>query len=184
VSVTSRGVAPSTREVDATLVGDDAVPDAAVVMDRAFTLRAPPVEVWPWFAQMGKGRSGWYLPRSVERLMPRRRRAIRHVEPSLQLLAVGDVIADWGGADATFQVAVLDPPCALVHVSTRGNVRLSWAITLDEEAEATRVHLRLRLGGVRHPRLVAMGGGFIDWMTVVGLAAGLRERLGHEVRTT
>lgn len=177
----SRSIAPSDGEVAAALPGDDVVPDASVVMDRAFTLGATPADVWPWIVQLGKDRSGWYLPRSVERLVPLRRRAIRQVEPSLQGLAVGDVIPDWGGADATFEVAVLEPPRALVHVSTRGRVRLSWAIVLNEVSGSTRVHLRLRLGGVRRVRLAAVAGGFFDWLTIVGLAAGLRERL-DEVR--
>jgi hypothetical protein len=146
-------------------------------MDRAFTVSAPPELVWPWFVQLGKRRAGWYLPRSVERLVPRGRRALRHIDPDLQGLTVGDVIPDWGGVDETFQVAVLEPPHALVHVSTRGRIDLSWAIVLTEVSGSTRVHLRLRLGGVRRERLAELGGGLIDWLTIVGLAAGLRERL-------
>ncbi len=91
-------------------------------------------------------------------------------------LAVGDVIPDWGGRDATFTVADLAPPGTLVHTSARGRVRLSWAITLSGST-TTRVHLRLRLGGVRRERLARVAGGFFDWLTIVGLAAGLRERL-------
>ncbi|MCW2801757.1 MAG: hypothetical protein JWQ70_3229 [Aeromicrobium sp.] len=147
-------------------------------MDRAFTLSAPPDVVWPWFVQLGKRRAGWYLPRSVERFMPSGRRGIRYLDSELQGLAVGDVIPDWGGKDATFEVAILAAPHALVHISTRGNVALSWAITLTERpAGSTRMHLRLRLGGVKHERLAEAGGGFVDWLTIDGLAAGLRERL-------
>jgi len=175
--MTSHGVAPTRQEIAAVLAGDDAVPDATVVMDRAFTVDAAPAEVWPWIVQLGKRRSGWYLPRSVERLVPHARRAIRHVEPSLQGLAVGDVIPDWGGADATFRVAIIDPPHVLVHVSTRGRMRLSWAIVLSDDAGSTRMHLRLRLAGIKRQRLAAVGGGLVDWLTIVGLAAGLRERL-------
>ena len=170
-SVTATGA-----EAGAALAGDDIVPDANVVMDRAFTLPGAPHEVWPWFEQLGKSRSGWYFPRSVERLIPRSRRGIWHLDPTLTL-AVGDVIADWGGADATFEVAELDPSNTLVHISTRGGVRLSWAITLAEHPAGTRVHLRLRLGGVQHERLASVLGGAFDWLTIAGLAAGLRQRL-------
>lgn len=175
--MTSRSVDPTPAEVAARRPGDEIVPDARIVMDRAFTLGAPPEQVWPWFIQLGKQRAGWYLPRWVERFVPRERRAYRHVAPGLQELAVGHVIPDWGGAHATFEVAVLDPPSALVHVSTRRDVRLSWAIVLTPDGRGTRVHLRLRLGGVRRERLTRVGGGFVDRLTVVGLAAGLRERL-------
>ena len=160
------------------LPGDDLVPDATTVMDRAFTLPAPPAEVWPWLVQLGKRRAGWYLPRSVERWLPPSRRALRRLDPRWQGLAVGDVIPDWGGRDETFTVTLLDPPHALVHTSRRGRTDVSWALCLTGTDAGTRLQLRLRLGPVRHPRLVDTLGEAVDWLTVRGLAAGLAERLG------
>ncbi|MFC4784560.1 hypothetical protein ACT8ZV_08805 [Nocardioides sp. MAHUQ-72] len=173
-----RSVAATYDEVARPLPGDELVPDAGVVMDRAFTLAAPVARVWPWFVQLGKQRAGWYLPRQVERAVPAGRRALRRVDPALQLLEVGDVIADWGGRDATFTVARLEPPRVLVHTSRRGRVDLSWAIVLREAPPGTRVQLRLRLSGVRRPRLARTLGGLVDAVTVAALAAGLRERVG------
>ncbi len=46
----------------------------------------------------------------------------------------------------------------------------------------TRVHLRLRLAGPGHRRLVEIGGGLLDLLTIAGLAAGLRERLAEPAR--
>ena len=175
--MTDRSVEPSADEIVATLPGDDLVPRADVVMDRAFTLAATPGEVWPWIVQLGKRRAGWYLPRSVERAFPPGRRALRHIDPLLQALAVGDVIPDWGGADATFTAAIIEPGSALVYTSTRGHTHLSWAIVLNPAGIGTRVQLRLRLAPVRHRRLADALGGFVDWLTIVGLAAGLRERV-------
>ena len=60
----------SADDVARCLPGDDLVAHADVVMDRAFDLPASPEDVWPWFVQLGKKRAGWYLPRSVERLVP------------------------------------------------------------------------------------------------------------------
>ncbi|MGY3381457.1 hypothetical protein ACVWYS_003414 [Arthrobacter sp. TE12231] len=90
------GVGPSPDEVRALVPGDALVPAPDVVMDRAFDLPAPPETVWPWIVQLGKERSGWYLPGWAEALIPARRRALRTVDPELQDLSVGDVIADWG----------------------------------------------------------------------------------------
>ncbi|QNG37153.1 hypothetical protein F1C76_11615 [Geodermatophilaceae bacterium NBWT11] len=170
-------IRPTAAEVAATLPGDDLVPDAAVVMDTAFSLPAPPAAVWPWFVQLGKRRGGYYLPRWVEALTPPARRGLRHLEPRLLDLAVGDTIPDWGGRHATFTAAVLEPPHTLVHRSTRGAVRLTWAIALRAEGPGTRVQLRLRLAGVRRQRLARLVGGAADRLTVAGLAIGLRERL-------
>ena len=165
-------------ERDVILPGDQLVPAADVVLDRGFDLPAPPSTVWPWFNQLGKGRAGWYLPRSLERVLPLRRRALRRIDERLQHLAVGDVIADWGGRDATFEIMTHNPPSTLVHRSTRGHVEISWVIVLSPApGETTRVHLRFRMTGARHRRLVEVGGGLFDMLTVAGLAAGLRERV-------
>jgi hypothetical protein len=170
-------VSATSEEVARPLPGDDLVPHAVVVMDRAFTLAAAPAEVWPWLVQLGKGRAGWYLPRTVERCLPPSRRAVRRLEPRWQDLAVGEVIPDWGGREETFTVALLDPPRALVHTSRRGRTDVSWALCLDRTGDATRLQLRLRLGPVRHRWLAGSLGEAVDWLTVRGLASGLAERV-------
>ena len=163
----------------AVLPGDDLVP-ADVVMDRGFDLPAPPETVWPWLVQLGKRRAGWYLPASVERLVPASRRALRHIEPSLLAHEVGDVIPDWGGADATFTLHAVDPPRTLLYTSRRGRTDVTWCLRLTPAGTGgTRMHLRLRLAPVRHHRLASTVGGAVDALTVAGLAAGLRERVGR-----
>lgn len=169
------GVSPRWHEHTDPMPGDDLVPHPDAVLDTAFTLDAPPETVWPWFAQLGKDRGGWYMPRWLETVVPLNKRALRHIEPALQTLGVGDVIPDWGG---TFEIVAHDPPHTLVHRSRRGRLSISWAITLTQENSTTRVHLRFRLSGARHPRLARRGGGVIDTLTVAALAAGLAERVG------
>ena len=173
-------------EIAASLPGDDIVPAARVVIDRATTLAAAPDEVWPWLVQLGKRRAGWYAPAWLETAVPPARRGIRTIDPRWQGLAVGEVIPDWGGADATFEVAVLDPPHALVHRSTRDRrggrdpIELSWALVLTPTPDGgTRLHLRLRISelGRRAPGLVATVGGLVDEATVRPMFAGLAERL-------
>ena len=161
------------------LPGDDIVPCADVVMDRAFTMARDPADVWPWFVQLGKNRAGWYLPRIVESVISRRR-ALRRIEPSRQDLRVGSVIDDWGGRDAYFEVAIFEPPHVLVHRSRRGDISLSWAIVLRAHGVGvTRVHLRLRLAPIKRKFLVRVLGGLVDALTIAGLAAGLRERVSR-----
>jgi hypothetical protein len=153
---------------------------ADVVMDRGFDLAASPDEDWPWLVQLGKRRAGWYLPAAVERLVPPSRRALRHIDPRLLEHEVGDVIPDWGGADATFTLAAIDPPRTLLYTSRRGATDLTWCLHLSPAASGgTRVHLRLRLAPVCHRRLASSRGGLVDAWTIMGLAAGLRERLGR-----
>lgn len=171
-------VRASEADIARALPGDDLVPDADVVMDRAFDLPATTEVVWPWFVQLGKQRAGWYLPRSAERLMPPSRRALRHLDSTLVAEAhVGHVIPDWGGKDATFVLTVVEPPSTLVHTTRRGRTSGSWAIVLTPYAGGTHVQLRLRLSPVRRRWLAGSVGELFDAATVAGLAAGLRERL-------
>ena len=172
-------VEPTADEVAAALPGDDLVP-TDVVMDRGFTLDATPAEVWPWLVQVGKGRAGWYFPRSVERFIPASRRGARRIVPELQAHEVGHTIADWGGREATLTVAEVEAPAYLVYRSQRGRTSFSWALFLTPiPGGRTRVHSRVRMGPIRRRRLAEYGGGSFDLLTILGLARGLRERLAE-----
>jgi hypothetical protein len=175
------GVSAGDAERTAVRAGDALVAPADVVMDRAFTVDGTPEVVWPWLLQLGKRRAGWYLPRNVERLLPRSRRAARSVDPQWLGLQVGDVIPDYGGRHETFEVAEIAPPTSLVYKSRRNRTDVTWSITLEAAnagaSQRTRVHLRLRMAPVRHKRLARTAGELLDLLTVAGMAAGLRERL-------
>ena len=155
------------------------------MIDRATTLPAPPERVWPWIVQLGKRRGGWYFPAWIEVVIPRQRRGLRHVEPRWQRLAVGDVIPDWGGPAATFEVVTLDPPRALVHRSVRERgdrepVRISWALVLTPRRPRAR-GCTCGCGSARwaaaRSRLMTTIAGLVDEATVAPLFAGLAERL-------
>ena len=179
-------VAASPLEVAAPLPGDHLVPLPDVVMDRGFDLPAPPAQVWPWLVQLGKRRSGWYLPRGVERLVPSGRRAARRVLPA----------RGRGSRSATScpTGAAATPPSWWPRSRRRatwstarsvGRTALTWVIVLRATGEGgTRVHLRLRLAPVRRTRLAHVVGGSFDAVTVAGMAAGLRERLEDVARST
>ncbi len=185
-----RAAEATTEECLRALPGDDLVPGARLVIDRATTLPAPPDHVWPWLVQLGKQRGGWYLPAWLETVVPADRRALRAVDPALQGLAPGDVIPDWGGPDATFEVVTVDPPRALVHRSERPRpgrepLVLSWALVLSPlPGHRSRLHLRLRINrvGRRAPALVAAMARLVDGATVVPMFAGLGERLTPRAR--
>lgn len=159
--------------------GDDLVPDAHMVLDRRRVVEAPPGEVWPWLVQLGKGRAGWYLPRSWERFVPRERRAARRIDPRWQHLAVGDRVDDYG-RDGWFDVAVLSAPTTLVYTTERHGTRFSWALLLGPHPDGTTVHLRFR-GGIRstglRARAIVAGADLVDRATTWPMLAGLAERV-------
>ena len=56
------GIVPA--EQDRALPGDELVADPDLIETRSLTIDAPPSAVWPWLAQMGYGRGGWYSYRA------------------------------------------------------------------------------------------------------------------------
>lgn len=178
--LTGRWVVPTETEVLTALPGDDVVARPDAVMDRGFTAPGTPEQVWPWLVQVGKGRAGWYLPRGVERFLPKANRAIRTIDPRWTL-APGDVVPDYGRGE-TLTVVSTDAPRALVFESERRHLLLTWTIVLAPVADGTRVHLRLRMGPVKRKWLVASVGELFDWLTIAGMAAGLKERVRDDAQ--
>lgn len=146
-----RGGAPEL--VRPTLAGDGLLPAARTEVTHHIDINAPPAEVWPWLAQMGRRRGGWY---SWDFLDNGGAPSARCIVPELQKLAVGDVLPIKGSGPDGFAVLVVDPPRALVV----GDVSLSpgqaerdshapratWAFQLEPlGATATRLRVRVRV---------------------------------------
>jgi hypothetical protein len=160
--------------------GDDLLPAANMVFDRRAVLDGTPEQIWPWLAQLGKRRAGWYLPARIERLLPARRRALRTLRPELAQLAIGQRIPDYGGRDEWLEVVRLAPPHVIVFRSERRGRPLTWALLLTPTAGRTELRLRfrgeIRSQGLRR-RVILATGGFFDSVTGQAMIAGLRERI-------
>jgi hypothetical protein len=167
-------------ELEKILPCDELLPNAAIVIDRAATLPAPPDIVWPWLVQLGKDRAGWYFPRAIERVIPPSHRGARRLLPAYDALTVGDHVLDWGPGAPTLDAVIVDEPHDIGYRSTRGRTEITWELHLTANGDAaSRLHLRLRIDRRRDwlTPVIAYGGGIFDWLTVIGLFAGLRERL-------
>jgi hypothetical protein len=167
-------------EADRSLPLDDLLPDAEIVIDRATTLAARPEAVWPWLVQLGKDRGGWYFPSWAERLIPAGNRGSHRIEASYQWLDVGEHVLDWGPGAPTLEAVIVDAPNDLGFRSTRGRSTITWLLHLEPDAsDASRLHLRLRIDRPHDAMtaVIAYGGGIFDWLTVIGLFGGLRDRL-------
>jgi hypothetical protein len=111
------GMRASRREVEAVMPGDEMVGQAKYRTTHAVSIDAPAEAVWPWLVQMGQGRGGLYSYDWLENLLGLDMHSADHVEPSLQLLEVGDVVrlVPEGTEPALqFAVARLDSPHLLV----------------------------------------------------------------------
>jgi hypothetical protein len=105
-------------EVRRSLPGDDLVPDPKSGYTHAVTVKASVSEVWPWLAQIGYKRAGWYSHDFLHRLVgiagcvDDERSSAKRIIPELQDLKVGDVVEIAPGMGYT--VVGLEPEQALI----------------------------------------------------------------------
>jgi len=74
------------------LPGDELVPDPASESTRAVTIDAPPEAVWPWVAQLGQDRGGFYSYRWLENLAGCRMPDAHEIHPEWQGRVVGETV--------------------------------------------------------------------------------------------
>jgi hypothetical protein len=146
----------SEQEVAAVWPGDELSPAANTVMTRAVTIRAPAADVWPWVAQVGQDRAGWYSYRLLENIVGCRMPRLDLLVPQFQTRAPGDKVwmypADRIGGAGHAILARVEPPRAFVMrtaevgsaptVTGTGN---SWSAILEPvDAHTTRLIMRSR----------------------------------------
>lgn len=104
----------------ATLPGDDLVSNPRYRIDHGITIHAPADSVWPWLAQLGQDRAGFYSYSRLERLLGDRITNADRIHPEWQAIAVGDTIRatqpDYLGGRFSFgwKVTHVDPGRAMV----------------------------------------------------------------------
>jgi hypothetical protein len=121
---------PTSLEKRRPLPVDALVPEPIFASTHAITIDAPPEQVWPWIAQMGAGRAGWYSWDAVDNGgAPSRTRIV----PELQFVAPGDIMPAIPGARDAFVVAAVDPPRDLVLTvpDGHGGSAVGWEHVLD-----------------------------------------------------
>lgn len=136
------------EEVTATLPGDDLVEPDAPRTTRALTVDAPPAAVWPWLAQIGEDRGGFYSYDWLERLAGAHIRNADTIHPEWQDVHVGDTVwlARRYGERAKQVVAAVQPQSHLVLMSQADFERVqrgerafgAWAFHLRPHNGRTR----------------------------------------------
>ncbi|MEQ9094403.1 MAG: SRPBCC family protein [Miltoncostaeaceae bacterium] len=97
----------------ATLPGDELLPAAHEVTTRATGIAAPPGRVWPWVAQLGQDRGGFYSLTWIENALGAQIRNADRIHPEWQERAVGDRVRG-DPQRVAWEVVHWDPPRALV----------------------------------------------------------------------
>jgi proline iminopeptidase len=101
----------SDREIAEPMPGDEYVPESKSLLTMAVTINAGPENVWPWMAQLGCGRGGWY---SYDLLDNGGVPSAERIIPEYQTIAVGDSVAAVPGGGMSFPVSIVEPNRLLV----------------------------------------------------------------------
>jgi hypothetical protein len=100
------------EEVRMALPGDELVPEPGYQHTRAVTIQAPAEAAWPWLAQIGQGRGGFYSYDWLENLAGCDIHSADRIHPEWQDPRPGDTLAvlrGWGP-----NLAAVEPGRALV----------------------------------------------------------------------
>jgi hypothetical protein len=135
------GATPS--EVSRFLAGDELIEDPILATTRGIAIKAPCSKIWPWLAQLGQGRGGFYSYEWLENLVGLDIHNSDAIIPELQDLKVGDLMPFWRGAGVN--AVMVEPNRLLVLAGTLnpargadgtamggGQVGGTWAFALQE----------------------------------------------------
>jgi hypothetical protein len=148
------GFGATACEAAAALPGDELVPRANVTATRAISVSASAGAVWPWIAQLGQGRGGFYSYDRLENLIGCEIHNADRIVAEWQAIAVGDDVKLH--PEVALEVALVHPGTALV---LRGGIPMgpiappydfTWAFTIHALGDGSaRLVVRERYGYTR-----------------------------------
>jgi hypothetical protein len=143
------GWGATVQEAGESLPGDDLIANADLTATRVITIRTPADQVWPWIAQLGQGRGGFYSYDVFENLVGCDIHSADDIVPEWQDVGVGDEIKL--APEVGLTVAAVERGSALV---LRGGIPMgntappydfTWAFVLrDGPDRTTRLLVRER----------------------------------------
>ena len=126
------------EEVNRPMPGDDLCEKPHLDSTRAVTIAATPEQIWPWIAQLGRGRAGWY---SYDFIDNPGQRSADVILPEFQELKAGDRIPT--GIGPGFEVVAVEPERFLV-LQPAPNAGLTFGL-YPAGATSTRLVSRVRI---------------------------------------
>lgn len=151
-------------EIEALHPGDALVPAPMWSATHAIDIAATPRQVWPWIAQLGQGRGGFYSYEKLENLAGCQIRNATRVLEEHQGIEVGDPVRLHVDAPP-MTAAIVDPDVALVLYGHPGEgesgpkITSTWALLLVEQPDgSTRLLSRTRYEHGEDLRSKLLGG--------------------------
>ena len=121
------------------LPGDEIVPRPRGGYTQAISVRAPADEVWPWIAQVGQGKGGFYSYELLENLVGCNIHNANRIIPEYQDVKVGDAIVMHPKAPV-IPVLTVEPDKALVGGGAQDEENANvWIFYLMQKDGSTRL---------------------------------------------
>jgi len=110
--------------------GDELVPEPKWSYTLGVAVDAPPEAVWPWIAQVGQGRGGFYTYQTLENMMGCKITNTTEILPDHQHPVVGDGILLHPDMPP-LRMEVVDPPTALVLFGSPADIGAeeTWGVS-------------------------------------------------------
>ena len=140
----TRSIHATADETRQTLPGDDLIPRPTASLTQAITLHCTADRIWPWLAQMGAGRAGWY---SYDAIDNGGKPSAERIVPELQAVEVGYLFPWLPHAVEGFVVLACEKARGLVlgAPAPDGHAIVTWSFVLEPRtAGTTRLIVRAR----------------------------------------
>ncbi len=148
-------------EIAAVWPGDELTPAPEVAWTHAVTIRATPDQVWPWIAQLGEGRGGYYSYTFIENLISggnlyRNARSIlpEFQQPQPGVPMIGGMLQIRESQAGRYLIAEAMPGAGI-------GWSWVWAIAPADGGQATRLVIRMKIDG-RDNKIPAPAVFFLD----------------------
>ena len=171
------------------LPGDELIDSPDAQNDRGVTIAAPPASVWPWIAQMGQQKAGFYSFELLENLMGCEIEGATRIHPEWQAVAPDDELRLH--PELALRIALVESERHLVAASMGGEAPgdpgfdMTWGFYLFETEgpdgfPATRLHIRERYvarhaGARRALRVIGAMSAVMSWRMLARLSKLARE---------
>jgi len=176
------------QESEEPLPGDNLITHADLAATRAITIRASSSEVWPWIAQLGQGRGGFYSYDFLENLVGCEIHSADRIVPEWQDIGVGGEVRF--APEVGLTVASLEQGRSVV---LRGGVPIgnnpppydfTWAFVVREEPnKTTRLLVRERYAYTRSwARLVVEPTEVLSFVMSQKMLRGIKDRAERSLR--
>jgi hypothetical protein len=170
------------EECEGPLPGGELIENADITATRAITIRASADQVWPWIAQLGQGRGGFYSYDFLENLVGCDIHSADRINPEWQDVDVGDEVRF--APEIGLAVASLEQGRSLV---LRGGVPIgstappydfTWSFVLrDGPDKTTRLLVRERYAYKRPwARLIVEPTEVLSFVMSRKMLRGIRDR--------